>query len=216
MGRTSAYLSDAEEMLTDARQQKTDGYPAAAVFEALEALSKANLALELIDGVSEDKIARANESASASITESRLMGIEPLLAVSYYEYAESLLQESVQNAMFYYKYSDLIPGVLTFTGSCGSQSSRFIGIPDSSYSIWEQGVFKYKEYFILFAAIGALGGLGLGLLLGGIYSKKKEDKHPLRPSSNTVTTQKTSEQDYFPHGQLPRSIQDYYQRQDKK
>jgi uncharacterized protein len=216
MGRTSAYLSDAEEMLTDARQQKTDGYPAAAVFEALEALSKANLALELIDGVSEDKIARANESASASITESRLMGIEPLLAVSYYEYAESLLQESVQNAMFYYKYSDLIPGVLTFTGSCGSQSSRFIGIPDSSYSIWEQGVFKYKEYFILFAAIGALGGLGLGLMLGGIYSKKKEDKHPLRPSSNTVTTQKTSEQDYFPHGQLPRSIQDYYQRQDKK
>ena len=216
VGTSSSYLSEASEMLTDARQQKKDGYPAAAVFEALEALSKANLALELIDGVSEDKIARANESASASISESRLLGIEPLLAVSYYEYAQSLLQESVQNAMFYYKYSDLIPGVLTFTGSCGSQSSRYIGIPENSYSVWEQGVFKYKEYFFLFAAVGALGGLGLGMMLGGLFSKRSKEDRPSRSSMKTSPVQKTPNQNYFPHEQLPRSIHEYYQRQNKK
>ena len=88
MGTSSSLLSEATTMLETAKDDKNNGYPAAALFEALEALSKGNLALELVDATTTEKIQskleRANESASTSISESRLRGIEPLLAVSYY------------------------------------------------------------------------------------------------------------------------------------
>ncbi|MCK5030181.1 MAG: hypothetical protein KAR64_01815, partial [Thermoplasmatales archaeon] len=45
MGKTSGYLADAENLLETARDDKEKGYSAAALFEALEALAKANLAL---------------------------------------------------------------------------------------------------------------------------------------------------------------------------
>ena len=93
MGQSSSYLSDAEGLLELAKTDKENGYSAAAFFEALEALVKANLALEIVDGVDDDKINRAQESASASIAESRNRGVEPVLAVSYYEFAESLVNE---------------------------------------------------------------------------------------------------------------------------
>ena len=48
-----------------------NGYSAAALFGSFESLVKANLALELVDGVTKDKVERARERASASITESR-------------------------------------------------------------------------------------------------------------------------------------------------
>ena len=78
MGETSRYLADAENLLATSRDNKEKGYPAAALFEALEALAKANLALELVDGATEDKIDRYKESASSSISESRMRGIEPV------------------------------------------------------------------------------------------------------------------------------------------
>ena len=43
MGITSGYLDDAEDLLTIARKDKEKGYPAAALFEAIESLSNANL-----------------------------------------------------------------------------------------------------------------------------------------------------------------------------
>lgn len=221
LGSSSSLISEAENMLQTAREDKNNGFPAAALFEALEALSKANLALELVDATTTEKIQsrieRANESASASISESRLRGIEPLLAVSYYEYAESLVEKSVQDALFYYKYSDLIPGVLSFTGSCGTQSSRYVGIPVSSTSFWNVNIVKYAEYFIIFALIGGLTGIALGILIG-----KNTEKNN-KPISQTVQWtpynihdyQESNKRKQYMLNELPRSIHDYYNKQNK-
>jgi len=197
MGKTSNYLNDAKNLLETARSENEKGYSAAALFGAFESLVKANLALELVDGVTSEKVERARERASASITESRNQGIEPVLAVSYYEYGQSLANESsLDTAIVYYKDADLIAGALRLTTPYGVQSSRYVGIPDNNPIIsWNYGPYRYIGFFILFALIGGIGGLGLGLLIAGLFGQKKPKEQ------------------FFSKNSTPRSIEDYYKKQ---
>jgi uncharacterized protein len=215
MGKSSDYLASAQELLQSARDDLEKKYPAAALFEALEALVKANLAIETIDGVTQDKIERARESAGGSISESRTIGIEPVLAVSYYEYAESLVNESSLNsAIIYYKYSDIIAGAVGFTKPASStSSSRYIGIPEINTPVWWRGMFDLTQYFIVFAVMSTLGGLLLGIVLGNIFSKRGKEKiiEQWVPKSIKDYHKKQKEQ-YFPDHQTPRSINDYYKK----
>jgi uncharacterized protein len=196
MGQTSTYLDDATTLLDTARNENENGYSAAALFGAFESLVKANLALELVDGVTTDKVERARERASASIAESRNLGIEPVLAVSYYEYGQSLANESsLDTAIVYYKDADLIAGALRFTAPYGMKSSRYVGIPEQQLTlVWSYGPSQYIGFFIFFAVIGGIGGLGLGLLLSGLIGPKKPKDHGISGSS------------------IPRSIEDYYKK----
>jgi len=197
MGKTSNYLNDAKDLLETARSENEKGYSAAALFGADESLVKANLALELVDGVTSEKVERARERASASITASRNQGIEPILAVSYYEYGQSLANESsLDTAVVYYKDADLIAGALRFTTPYGVQSSRYVGIPVNNPIIsWNYGPYRYIGFFILFALIGGIGGLGLGLLIAVLFGQKKPKEQ------------------FFSKNSTPRSIEDYYKKQ---
>jgi len=196
VGSVSSYLEEAEELLDYANSDLDKDYFAAALFEALEALVKANLAIETIDGVTEEKIERARESASNRISESRNIGIEPVLAVSYYEYAESLVNESSFNsAIVYYKYSGIIAGSLDLTNfSTSSHSSRFIGIPKIQTPNWGDGFFKYFEYQLIMLILGGIAGLGIGLIIG------------------SFSTKKTKKEKYSYDNWVPRSIEDYYKK----
>ncbi len=216
MGKSSSYLNEAEDLLEAARDDKEKSYPAAALFEALESLVKANLALELVDGITEDKVERARESASASISESRDRGIEPILAVSYYEYAQSLVNgSSFNSAIVYYKYSDLIAGALGFTSTCGGHSSRYIGIPEMNISIWERGIIRYSNYFIIFTIIGGIGGLGIGIFIGGMSSKKRKYQYSSEHEVQRSINDYYKKNQYFSEREIPRSIRDYYKRKDR-
>jgi len=55
IGETSSYLTSAEELLETAQSDLNKGYPASALFGALQALVKANLAIETIDIMSMQK-----------------------------------------------------------------------------------------------------------------------------------------------------------------
>jgi uncharacterized protein len=197
MGKTSSYLDDANNLLQTARDEHENGYSAAALFGSFESLVKANLALELVDGVTNEKVERAREQASASITQSRNIGIEPVLAVSYYEYGQSLANESsLDSATVYYKYADLIAGALRFTTPYGVQSSRYVGIPDTSPVVsWNVGPSRYIGLFILFALIGGIAGLGFGFLIAGFFGQTKQKEQ------------------FFTKDSIPRSIEDYYKKQ---
>ena len=178
MGRSSNYLSNALDQLNNANENKENGYVAAALFESLEALVKGNLALELIDGITDDKIERARENAGISISESRRQGIEPILSVSYYELAQSLINESsYDDAMFQYKYSDLIAGVIGLTGFSNVHSSRYIGIPESGlYSNKSRLLNDNKRSYLFFITIGCLIGILFGMILCiKIYENEKND-----------------------------------------
>jgi uncharacterized protein len=195
MGKTSSYLTDAETLLTTARRENDEGYSAAALFGAFEALVKANLALELVEGVTSAKVERAREQASGSITEIRNQGIEPVLAVSYYEYGQSLANESsLDTAVVYYKDADMIAGALQFTTPYGTQSSRYVGVTEARQTIpLIYGLSRYAGLFLLFAFIGGLAGLGLGLLIAGLFPHKPKKQ-------------------YFTGTSTPRSIEDYYKK----
>ena len=197
MGTISSYLNDAKNLLETARAENENGFSAAALFGSFESLVKANLALELVEGITDDKVERSRERASASITESRNLGIEPVLAVSYYEYGQSLANESsLDTAIVYYKDADLIAGALRFTTPYGEQSSRYIGVPEeNSVTSWNYGPYRYLGFFILFALIGGIAGLGLGLLIAELFSKKKQKEH------------------FFSETSTPQSIEDYYKKQ---
>ncbi len=213
IGQTSAYLTEAETLLDSARDELEKGYPAASIFEALEALVKANLALELATSTSGEKIARAQESASSSISKSRSLGIEPVLAVSYYELATTYANESNFNAaLVYYKYSDIIAGALSFTNySAGSSSSRYVGIPEVNIPASDTN--RCSTYLIYMALLGGIAGLGIGLIVAGLASRKQEEKIVKKwvPRSINDYYKKQKKTRVFEQ-HVPRSIQDYYKK----
>jgi len=227
IGTSSSLLTEAESMLASAEIDYDNEYYAAALFEALEALSKANLALELVDVTSQDKIEqrieRANESANIGISESRAKGIEPLLAVSYYEYAESLIDENVENALYYYKYADLITGVLTLSSSCGDRTSRYVGIPEIKAASWNFDLNNLNGFFIMLITFCIIGGLVFGFVIGylsksGIKQKPsmtnniQKDK-PYIQSSHPSFEQESFKKDYRSFDNLPQTLNDFYKKQ---
>lgn len=215
MGKSSAYLTNAEELLDSARENLDSGYAAAALFEALEGSVKANLAIETIGMESIDKINMTKEKANSRISKSRRLGIEPVLAVSYYEYAESLTNESsYDTALIYYKYSSMIAGVLSFTNvTIGSSQSKYIGVPEYKEIIDYETVNQLEKEFIiriLIAICGLIAGLGLGLMGNSLFKEKREEKQSNDEKSNYP------ENPYFVNkNDTPKSIKDYYNKKNK-
>ena len=208
---SASHLNSAESLLETARNDLDNGLPAAAFFEALEALVKANLALELIGTSEEDKIDISSEKASNSIAKSRMQGIEPVLAVSYYEYAESLSNESsFDSALIYYKYSGMIAGAISYTNtSVGASISSYVGIPqvNTPLSIW---ILERMLFIIGIFLIGGLAGLGIGVIIGSFIGNKDKKKKP--PVHYPPSTYDYRPRYYYPNDQVPRSIREYYKK----
>jgi len=218
MGETSGtsanYLTYAETLLTNARDDLENGLPAAALFEALEATVRANLAIEIIGFEAKDKIDLARESASSKIAKSRAQGIEPVLAVSYYEYAESLANNSDnESALLYYKYGGMIAGVLSFTNvSTGTASSRYVGMPEIKGPTSKDWLSENIGTIVAMVILACMVGLGLGLMIGGITSSKKEESEKWEPEITEDYRKKPPKYPYLLQRDVPRSIRDYYKK----
>jgi uncharacterized protein len=212
---SSSYLNDATTILENARNDLDNGFPAAAFFGALEATVKANLAIEVIGTDAEEKINLARESASNNIAKSRKQGIEPILAVSYYEYAESLKNESqYESALIYYKYSGMIAGAISFTNtSVASSSSRYVGLPEFKRALGLAGILSISTTVVIFI-FGAIAGLGLGLMLAGMSQKKQRKRPPLRPKPPFREIYRITDRTryQYPEHQIPKSIRDFYKK----
>jgi len=214
-GNSANYLSDAEDLLTTARDDFETGYPAGALMKALEAIVRANLAIEILGSEPIEKIDLARESASNKIANSRQQGIEPVLAVSYYEYAESLANESVyETALLYYKYSGMIAGVLSFTDiSTGSTSSKYVGITENRGPYNFNWLIENIESILALIALGAIAGIGIGFVIGNMTSSKdKKESQKMITKKNIEDFKKNSENNYFSEKEMPRSIKDYYKK----
>ena len=202
------YLSKAEELLQTARDNLDGGYPAAALFESLEATVRANLAIEIIGAEPEDKIDLASSSASIKIANSRQQGIEPVLAVSYYEYGESLANESDFNsALLYYKYGGMIAGALGFADSTTQSSSGYVGLP----KIIRPSSLDWPLIVSVTTILAIIVGIGIGLVIGGVATNKKEDFKKLIPKQ-LYNYSKRPKHPYFSSEDMPRSIKDYYKK----
>ncbi|HDO19737.1 MAG TPA: hypothetical protein ENG74_03325, partial [Thermoplasmatales archaeon] len=162
IGESSQLLSEARSLMNEA-ETEIDNYPASALFNSLESLAKANLAIELIGGVTEEKLNRARERAAISIAEDREIGIEPVLAVSYYEFAQSLENTSMLDSIVYYRYAQMIAGALNFmTNPSEKKESRFEGIPPINP--------KYTPPFLSWTSYIVEGLIWIAVYLGAILT----------------------------------------------
>jgi uncharacterized protein len=209
---SSNYLSNAENLLVSARDNLENDYPALALFEALEATVRANLAIEIIGSEPKEKIELASESANNNIAKSRKQGIEPVLAVSYYEFAQSLANESeYDSALLYFKYGGMIAGALELTEFTSGASSRYVGVPEILESSNLNFLLKNIGFVISIAILAGIVGLGVGLIISGIIIKKGEK--PKKESPKRIYEYgKTPKHPYFSDKDMPRSIKDYYKK----
>jgi len=71
-----------------------------------------------------------------------------------------------------------------------------VGVPDKNpVVVWDFGPTRYLGFFILFAVIGGLAGLGIGILLAGVINPRNPKQSVFQKETN------------------PQSIEDYYKKQ---
>ena len=157
IGEHSSLLDNAVQLLNEAENEIGE-YPASSLFSSLEALTKANLAIEIIGGDEKERLERTRDKAAIEIGESRNYGIEPVLAVSYYEFAETLENESIIDSIVYYRYAQMIAGALRFAlFPVEKKESRFEGIPPinpiSSFLPNIEEILSYTIWAIVYLGI---------------------------------------------------------------
>lgn len=96
-------IGDANEDIEHAQKEMRRGYYSGAIFDSLQATVKSSTAIGFFGQVdSIKKIEESKNAAKAAINEARMEGIEPTLAVSAYEYAETMTNPFDQIYQFSY------------------------------------------------------------------------------------------------------------------
>ncbi|MFZ3166407.1 MAG: S16 family serine protease [Candidatus Methanoperedens sp.] len=93
----------AGEDLDHAQKEMERGYYAGAIFDSLQATTKASTLIGLLGKTdAQKKVGESYEAAKVAINEARLAGIEPTLAVSAYEYGETMTNPYEQISQYSY------------------------------------------------------------------------------------------------------------------
>jgi uncharacterized protein len=129
---TSPTLQRAQELLDSSKRAQERGFLPAAIYDALQAevwvsvgLSGQGLPAEELD----ERVNRSRDRAAVAIGESRDLGVEPILAVAYFEFAGELSNPTSQLAFFgFARTIAQSTGVLLDTGG-EPRASRFVGPP---------------------------------------------------------------------------------------
>lgn len=105
---TSYYTETANNHLLNSMSAYDNGDYIYSIFESLKALCNANLAMQL-RGVSQSYISERMElsekQARQDINMVQSQGLTPILALSYYEYAQSFKQDNPAQALLFLEYS---------------------------------------------------------------------------------------------------------------
>jgi len=96
-------IGGAGEDLDHAQKEMERGYYAGAIFDSLQATTKASTMIGLLGKTdAQKKVGESYEAAKVAINEARLAGIEPTLAVSAYEYGETMTNPYEQISQYSY------------------------------------------------------------------------------------------------------------------
>ncbi len=163
---SSPYLYSAKEFVEKSEKAFIEKNYIFSIFESIHARAMANLAMET-RGLSEEgikiKLIEKQESALLSITKAKKEGLFPVLALSYYEYSDSLNKNGdINSAIIYSSYSKEF-----------SKISKEISLAVNSSSIYEKpktDIISSKE--IPSAEIDPFFFLALGFVLGFFLAKK--------------------------------------------
>ncbi len=106
-GHPGGFTSGASEDIANAQKEMERGYYAGAIFDSLQASVKSSTIIGLM-GLTDEakKIEQSNNAAKAAINEARMIGIEPTLAISAYEYADT--RTSTYDKISQYSYAKMV------------------------------------------------------------------------------------------------------------
>ncbi|KAA0000043.1 MAG: hypothetical protein FE047_02730 [Thermoplasmata archaeon] len=173
-GYSGQFVKQADNLLQKAYEQK-DKYPASSLFNSLEAIANANLAIEMI-GIGEDavydKLNRTQQMASFAIEKARNMSIEPILAVSYAEFGRSYEKQNVATALTYYKYAYMIANMLCLaTGYIPKELKK------SQTTVNERA--ENNNSYFKYITIGCITFVA-GIAVGASIRRKRKDKKEVK------------------------------------
>lgn len=169
-GSQQNYINNANDLLNKASSQ-LDNFPGASLFNSLESIANSNLAIESIGGLTEDKVNRSSQMASYSISRVRDEGIEPILAVSYYEFGNSL--KNMQDAVVYYKYAYMIANMLRISKGFNESKPVYIGNENINNNGSGGSSNFYSYVFIIFSLVI---GIAIGYVIKDGKNKEKNEE----------------------------------------
>jgi uncharacterized protein len=159
----SSLLQEATQNYQRAETEYREGAYASSIFSSLESKVYGEVAL-ITSGSEEEVIAqrveRARERASTSIEDSRTQGIEPVLAVSYYELADS--QTNLVQQLIYLGHAEEIASIYKYIEPAVPPESSIIELPSSPEDEEES---RFTFGFIPGLILGFVGCLVLVLLI---------------------------------------------------
>lgn len=178
---------DLTQSIQQAEQYYEDGKYSAALFTAMEARVQGQVFLDTLGitnwSVLEDKLARMKESAKTAIGIAQASGVKPLLAMAYYEFAESYEKAAkksqnigdLQSAMIFYQYARETAGLFLSTDRANlpkenvSESVPSLPLPTTSTQVPPQNQTEKNEgpgfgitTAIVLALLAFVVGLGIG------------------------------------------------------
>jgi uncharacterized protein len=160
----SSLLQEASQNYQRAETEYREGAYASSLFSALESKVYGEVAL-ITSGSKEDvitqRVERARERAGKSIEDSRIQGIEPVLAMSYYELADSLTN-SIQQ-LLYLGHAEEIASIYKYIEPSVPPESA---ITKSFPSTEDTEESQLTWGFILGLALGFVGCFLLVVLIG--------------------------------------------------
>lgn len=122
--------SDLSDTIEKAEQYYSDGKYSAAIFTAMEARVRGEVFLDTLgidnETILREKLQEMKEAARTAIGIAQMNGVHPLLAIAYYEFAESYEKGSTTddliNAMIFYQYARESAGVFLIKMGNGTSS----------------------------------------------------------------------------------------------
>jgi len=189
-GYSGKFVNKANSLLQKAGEQK-ENYPAASLFNSLESIANANLAIEMVgigkDTEIADKINRNREISSYAIEKARNMSIEPILAVSYAEFGRSFEGKDNMESLTYYKYAYMIANMLCL--STGYNVTQLHKSENSLPSYGGNGGNRESNNFSLFqflsiTTVAFLAGIAAGIFIG--RNKRKRLTENVMEENNTL------------------------------
>lgn len=178
-------VSGAEELVSDAEDAIEEGFLPLGLFYAIEGYADATNSVEIYgyDSVPAWKIEKASEVADSYIDESRSLGVEPVLAVSYYEFARSLYIEDAagnsESALLYMKYSAMIAklsqSIINAESKTAGWESVNVGSGRETYVTQAPDYVTWAYAAVIFGA-----GLGLGFSSVSLFGGKRKRKNAKR------------------------------------
>lgn len=200
-GSQQDYIKNAKDML-DKAAKYLDDFPAASFFSSLQSIANSNLAIEAIGGLTTDKVNRSSEMASYAVESARKDGIEPIMAVMYYEFGKSLYDiynehkgsDNLENAVIYYKYAYMIANVLKLSKGMDTKKPVYVG--EYSYTGRES---NENGLLIPLMIISFLGGIATGYAIYFAIGQRSRDENMEEMEIESINEDDEEEEDqsYF-------------------